>query len=245
VGKERRAHGAPAPKIGEQVAADLRARIARGELEAGERLATEEELLEEYGAARNTLREAFRILESEGLLEVRRGRSGGVFIAHPGIEQLARGFAVRLMIDGTTLEDLYEARQHIELALVAQLAANPTEESLSALAQAIGEAAEAAETGDRRAFGRAATLVHDTIMVEAGNQTLATVARMMHELAERTYAGFKSDRPAMRRAVRSYQRLHGYIEARDAANAVEQLRKQMRYTRSGSTVRWQDPVDAL
>lgn len=237
--------GARAPKIGEQVASDLRTRIARGELVAGERLATEEELLEEYGAARNTLREAFRILESEGLLEVRRGRSGGVFISHPGIEQLARGFAVRLMLDGTRLDDLYEARQHIELALVEQLAGSRSAESLATLEHAIGAAAEAAETGDSAEFGRAAALVHETIMVEAGNHTLGTVARMMHELSEQTYSGMKTTRDRMRRAVRSYERLYRFIEARDREGAVEQLRRQMRYTRAGANVRWDGPVKAL
>ena len=239
------ARATAAPKIGEQVAADLRTRIARGELNAGERLATEEELLEEYGAARNTLREAFRILESEGLLELRRGRSGGVFIAHPGLEQLARGFAVRLMLDGTRLDDLYEARQHIELALVGQLARTRTAEALAALEQAIGAAAEASESGNSVEFGKAAALVHETIMVEAGNHTLATVARMMRELSERTYSGMQTTRDRMRRAVRSYERLYGFIEARDPDNAVEQLRKQMRYTRAGANVRWDRPVRAL
>jgi GntR family transcriptional repressor for pyruvate dehydrogenase complex len=235
----------PSPKIGEKVAADLRRRIARGELEAGERLATEEELIEEYGAARNTLREAFRILESEGLLEVRRGRSGGVFIAHPGIEQLARSFAVRLMLDETTLDDLYEARQHIELVLVAQLARTRSRQGLDALEQAIGSAAEAAEANDPHEFGIAAAHVHETIMVEAGNHTLATVARMMRDLAERAYSGMKPDQAGMHRAVRSYWRLYGYIETRDPESAVDQLRKQMRFTRAGSSVRWDGPVKAL
>ena len=129
-------------KIGEQVASDLRGRIARGELGAGERLATEEELLAEYGAARNTLREAFRILESEGLIEVRRGRSGGVFIAHPGIDRLARAFAVRLMLDATTHDDLYAARQLIELALVVDRKAR---EPVQLGGRIVGRGREAAE----------------------------------------------------------------------------------------------------
>ena len=236
---------AAAPKIGEQVAADLRTRIARRELTAGQRLATEEELLEEYGAARNTLREALRILESEGLLEVRRGRSGGVFIAHPGVEQLARGFAVRLMLDETSIGDLYDARQYIELALVEQLARTRSSRALATLDHAIGVAAEAAEAGDAHEFGRAAAFVHETIIIEAGNHTLATVARMMHELAERTYSALMPNQERMRRAVRSYRRLYSYIEARDPESAVDQLRKQMRYTRAGAKRRWDGPVKAL
>lgn len=235
----------PAPKIGEFVASDLRTRIAQGELKAGQRLATEEELLEEYGAARNTLREAFRILESEGLLEVRRGRSGGVFIAHPGTEELARGFAVRLMLDGTSLDDLYQARQHVELALVEQLARSRSAETLAALADAIEAAALAADSGDAVAFGQAAAMLHETIVVRAGNNTLATFARLIRELSERTYSRMKPDTRAMQRAVRSYRKLLRFIEARDAEGAVDQLRRQMRYTRAQGSVRWNAPLKAL
>jgi hypothetical protein len=49
----------------------------------------------------------------------------------------------------------------------------------------------------------------------------------------------------MQRAVRSYRRLYRFIEDRDADGAVDQLRKQMRYTRSGSAVRWDAPINAL
>jgi len=234
--------GPAAPKVGEQIASDLRARIASGELTAGDRLATEEELLEEYGAARNTLREAFRILESEGLLELRRGRTGGVFIAHPGIEELARGFSVRLALDGTNLGDLYDAREAIELALVARLAQRRNAMALRHLEQAIDSAAEAAEIDDPTAFGLAAALLHETLIVEAGNQTLAVVARMMRDLVERSYSAMKPDQRSMRRAVRSYQRLYDFVKARDAEGAVEQLRKQMRFTRSAPSDLWTQPV---
>jgi GntR family transcriptional regulator, transcriptional repressor for pyruvate dehydrogenase complex len=57
-----------APKTAELIATDLRRRIVRGELKSGETLPPELQLMEQYGVSRPTLREAFRILESEALI---------------------------------------------------------------------------------------------------------------------------------------------------------------------------------
>jgi GntR family transcriptional repressor for pyruvate dehydrogenase complex len=66
-----------APKTGELIATHLRRQIVRGELLPGETLPAESQLMEQYGVSRPTLREAFRILESETLISVRRGSRGG------------------------------------------------------------------------------------------------------------------------------------------------------------------------
>src|SRR6266545_2615432 len=82
------------PKTGEMIADRLRRQIARGDLAIGERLPTEDELTATFGIARTTLREALRILESQGLLEIRRGRAGGPVVTMPQIGSLAEGLAV-------------------------------------------------------------------------------------------------------------------------------------------------------
>ena len=61
-----------APKTAELIGARLRGQIVRGELRPGSRLPPEAELQEQFGVSRPTLREAFRILEAESLLTVRR-----------------------------------------------------------------------------------------------------------------------------------------------------------------------------
>src|SRR2546423_893707 len=65
------------PKTAELVARALRRQIIRRELGQGEALPSESALMEQFGVSRPTLREAFRLLESESLIEVRRGVRGG------------------------------------------------------------------------------------------------------------------------------------------------------------------------
>src|SRR5437764_12461634 len=120
------------PKTGEMIAERLRRRIARGELAIGERLPPEDELTATFGIARTTLREALRILESQGLLEIRRGRTGGPVVTMPRIDSLAEGLAVTLQLQGTTAGDLDVARQLIEPRLAGRLADAHTPDDLAA-----------------------------------------------------------------------------------------------------------------
>ena len=72
---------AAAPLPSRRIAADLRAAIEAGELTAGQKLPSERDLAAQYGTARNTAREAIRLLETAGLVDVEQGR--GVFVHRP------------------------------------------------------------------------------------------------------------------------------------------------------------------
>lgn len=58
----------------------LRAKIEAQELVAGDRLPAERELVDEFGVARMTVRHALALLQDEGIIERRRGRTGGTFV---------------------------------------------------------------------------------------------------------------------------------------------------------------------
>jgi DNA-binding FadR family transcriptional regulator len=66
-----------APKTAELIASYIRGQIVRGDLKTGDALPSETVLMEMFGVSRPTLREAFRILEAESLISVRRGARGG------------------------------------------------------------------------------------------------------------------------------------------------------------------------
>ena len=75
------------PRLAEMVAGALRARILSGELADGAMLPKQDELLEEFGVSLPPIREALRILETEGLITVQRGNVGGAVVHAPaGVE---------------------------------------------------------------------------------------------------------------------------------------------------------------
>jgi len=223
------------PKTGEVVADRLRRQIARGELAIGQRLPPEDELTAVFGIARTTLREALRILESQGLLEIRRGRTGGPVVTMPKIDSLAEGLAVTLQLQGTTAGDLDTARQLIEPRLAGRMAEHHTTDDLVALGAAADRASLAADAFDQTAFGAAAAGMHETLIDRAGNTTLATISRLLHAMVAQYYvrSAAMSDQEKMRRAVQSYRKLVRLIAAGHADAAEEHWRKQMTFTIEG------------
>ena len=102
----------------QQIADELRRLIISGELDEGDSLGHEPELIERFGVSRPSLREALRILEAEGLISVVRGVQGGVRVHRPDQRLTARTAALVLQARNVSLADVFEARTIIEPAAV-------------------------------------------------------------------------------------------------------------------------------
>ncbi len=70
-------------RTAEEIAASLRDRIQRGELQPGDRLPTMDVIAEEHGVSRQTARQALNLLKAEGLVEYKGGRAGTVVRERP------------------------------------------------------------------------------------------------------------------------------------------------------------------
>src|SRR5260370_5725120 len=104
-----------AAKTGEMIASYLRSRIVRGELAEGDSLPSQGELMHQFDVSRPTLREAFRILETESLIVIRRG-SRAARISAPRVEVAARYVGPLMQNSCTTLARVYESRSLIQPA---------------------------------------------------------------------------------------------------------------------------------
>lgn len=94
-------------KVSEQVARAIVADIRALQLPPGSRLESELALLSRYNASRESVREALRLLEFQGMVEVRRGPGGGAFVANNG--GLAKSASLHFHMSGSTYRDLCEA----------------------------------------------------------------------------------------------------------------------------------------
>ena len=223
---------APTRKAHEVVADRLRQQIVSGELTEGQRLPPEEELTVQFGVARTTLREALRVLESQGLIAIKRGRGGGPLVTHPSVEPIAMALAVTLQIQGTTIGDLDTARQLIEPQIAARLAVEHTDAQLATLTAAVDVAADAADRSDGIAFGLAAAHVHETLVTLSGNNTLSTIARLLQNMVQAYYLQRMDvvEPSLMQRAVRGYRKLVTLIADGDSAAASAHWLATMQYT---------------
>lgn len=123
----------------EQVAVQLRELMAAGETKPGERLPNEADLAKSFGVSRTTIREALRVLTSEGLIETSRGITGGSFVkrldpAHVS-EFLRNGLSVLVGTDAIQVADVLDARVALEVPAARWAAERCTEEELAVLEQ--------------------------------------------------------------------------------------------------------------
>lgn len=170
------------PKAASVVASNLRRGIVRGEYQPGDALPNETELMELYGVSRPVVREALRILESESLIEIKRGARGGARFTLPDISVAARHTALLLQLEGTTLEDLFEARATLEPAAVRKLALDPNPDAIQKLRESLAEGDEL--VGDAVGYPTHAARFHEMLIELAGNKTVAVLGRLLLQIVE-------------------------------------------------------------
>ena len=121
------------PKASDVLANDLRERILRGDFPSGTALPPERELVTQTRMSRTTVREALRILEVQGLVAIKTGRSGGAFVQQPGGDSVATSVSLLIRGQQLRLTALLETREAIEPACASLAAKYRTDDDLAAL----------------------------------------------------------------------------------------------------------------
>lgn len=207
-----------AEKAYELVAADLRGRILGGELAAGDTLPNEGELIDQLGVSRETVRVALRMLGSEGLLEVRRGR-GGIRVTHPDPERASQAIVQLVTLTGATWRHLHEFRKIVEPAaasLAAEVASPAERAALVALAdRGIGDAGEG-----YREF-------HSVLAAAADNPLLAIVLAVVEDAVQWAVALTEIAQLDVKAATISHRAIAQAINDGDAERAAAKMRHHL------------------
>ena len=224
--------GAPPREKPQLIADELRSLIVSGELSDGEWLGKEPDLVKRFAVSRPSLREALRILETEGLITVVRGLHGGVVVHQPDERMTARTAALVLRSRNVSLADVFEARSLLEPVAAREIAAKRSRRAIVAqLGALIDEQEEAIE--DPEAFGVANATFHERLVSLAGNQTFSIVAEMLNEIVARAVTAVSSaddvagSLTTRKRGIRSQRRLLELLEAGEAAAAEKHWRDHM------------------
>lgn len=237
-------------RIPQQVAADIRKRILRGEIGAGDALPAEAELMAQYGIARPTLREALRVLEAERFIVVRRGGLGGALVQRPDLDAAARQFGYVLQDRGVTLADVHRARTLIEPPALAALAGTATPEQLAELRARLAEAQ--AFIGEPLSYSGATEAIRERIVEMTGATTVALLMRMLRELVQRHTAAtggapHEGWARLQKLSLRAHEKLVALIAAGDPAAAEafwrEHLAEVERHQGRAAAMRVIDALD--
>jgi GntR family transcriptional regulator, transcriptional repressor for pyruvate dehydrogenase complex len=202
----------------EEIAGQIRRWLEEQRLEPGERIGTEQEMADEFGVSRPTLREALRLLSASHLIRVGRGRSGGVFVASTPSEGMSRNvsesIALMLAAESISMEELLDARLSLEVPIAGRAAANADDAAVARLEAAI-EAAIGHEPGTPP-FNAADSSFHQILANTAGNDLLRALTAWILEVLQPTLVAYISvnveadkilaQHRAILRAVRRRQR---------------------------------------
>lgn len=121
-------------RVYEDVIEQIENIILEGNLAPGDVLPTERELAQAFGISRGTLREAFRILEREGLIETRPG--GGRFLSK-NLTKAEDTKRILENIERATIIELLEAREIFETGIVELAAMRATEQDIAEIESAL------------------------------------------------------------------------------------------------------------
>ncbi|MCF8587323.1 FadR/GntR family transcriptional regulator [Gordonia liuliyuniae] len=230
-----------APKTAELIAGHLRRQIVRGDLLPGQTLPAEAELMEQFSVSRPTLREAFRILEAETLIGVRRGARGGAQVLEPDPIVAARHVGLLLQLQNTTIQDVYEARMVTEPVCARMLAEVRTDDDLADLRAVITELKAMVEgwieaTPDLSRWSAITYRFHELILQRCGNKTLAVQGAVLADIVnthlQQTIAQGMTrpeheQKSRFQKTIRSYVRLANLLEKRDGPGAEKHWFRHM------------------
>lgn len=216
------------PKTSEIVANQIRAQVIRGELHEGDFLPPEGQLMESLGISRPTLREAFRILEAEGLISVVRGSRTGAKVHKPSVELVSRYAGYVLQSQQTTIADIYQARLAIEPSVVRWLATNKGGGATVKLRNIIAQLEKLIEEERYDEFIDSLEVFHHALVQGSGSKTLTFMNHMLLNLAGQHQRDYHHRHPQVRETrlkglylgIKSYEKLIKLIEAGNVEEAV-------------------------
>lgn len=163
----------------EEIAAQLVREITEGKLTVGAKLPSERIMAEQYNVSRNVIREAFRVLEEKGFIQVQVGRGG--FVCKPDGQKLTENLSSVVENSSASLLEIVDAREIFETAVAAHAATRAAPSDISVLESLYEEMEE--NSGNAAAFAKLDQEFHLTLARCTGNSVLVLLADSIYQLA--------------------------------------------------------------
>ena len=216
-------NGIRQPRVAEIVASRLRDEILSGRLTE---LPSQESLFQEFGVSPPALREAIHILETDGLISVRRGNVGGADVHLPSAVRTAPMIGMVLQTRDSTPADVSEALLHLE-PICAGMCASREDRLTEVVPYLQAEIyLQTAQFDDLSAYVPNARRFHEALVSRCGNEPMILLIGSLeliwsaHESSVWGDEGDPMQNKTMRAALRDHQRLLDAIRDGNVDRAV-------------------------
>ncbi len=209
-------------RVFEDVVNQIQEAILKGSLETGDVLPAERDLRGMFHTSRGTLREALRVLEERGLIEIKLGVRGGAVVKGITAERATESLALLIRSRQVSLKHLAEFREGLEGSVAALAARRAAEDDLRILQELVDEAGQCIDRKplDRDAFIDVDRRFHLALAEISRNPVYVFVFHSVHDNIQRYYDRFL---PMHRREIlENYRDLCDILEAvgnKDAKSA--------------------------
>ncbi len=214
-------------RLYENAADQIQTLILRKKYTPGDRLPSERSLAQQFHISRHSLREALRILDVMGLIEIKVG--DGIYVKEvnflPYIESLNFSIRTRLQIERDTLVKLWEARRMLEVGIVDIAAKQVNDSFLRSLWRCIEEMKKNIDHQD--AFISSGLRFHRLIAEIGQNEVLILVWDMLANLIRTSQNKIYRIPWSPKKALAAHKKIYRALEARDSEEAVEAMKQHM------------------
>lgn len=213
---------AKANRVFEDIIHQIEDGITSGEFKPGDKLPPERELQKALETSRPTLREALRVLEQKGLIEIRTGAKGGAFIKAAGVDRMSENLALLIHQRKVSLRHLLEFRLSIEGLVTGLAARNATTEDLKRLTNNLDELGELLKKGSKRwkEFYVAESLLHQAIPEMSRNPIFDWILQTVHSSMWIYYEMLPHSEKVLRDVYRDWCEIVDAIKERDEIKAA-------------------------
>jgi GntR family transcriptional repressor for pyruvate dehydrogenase complex len=214
-------------KVFQDVVEQIQEAIFEGRLETGQTLPAERELKTMFNISRGTLREALRVLEHKGLIEIKLGVGGGSVVKAVDTEQISESLGLLIRSQKVSLNHLAQFREDVESIIAAHAAQWHSKEDITKLKKLLIQARESVGKGRsrRNTFINIDKQIHMTLAEITGNPIYISVLHSIHDNIHRYYDRFLS--MEKQELAKNYQDLCDIIEAIESGQ-VERARELAR-----------------
>jgi DNA-binding FadR family transcriptional regulator len=208
-------------KVFQDVVEQIQEAIFDGRLQTGQTLPAERELKTMFDISRGTLREALRVLEQKGLIEIKLGVGGGSIVKAVDTAQISESLGLLIRSQKVSLNHLARFREDVEGIIAAHAAQRRSREDIKKLKQLLTKALECVEQDrtQRDAFINIDKQIHMSLAEITGNPIYISVLHSIHDNIHRYYDRFLSmEKPELEE---NYQDLYDIIEAVEKGRAEQ------------------------
>lgn len=211
-------------RYSEQISEQIREKILRESISVGTLLPTELELAAEFQVSRTVIREALRILEVSGLVNIKKGPTGGIFVTDAYAKPIKTSLSNLVASGEVNLEHLFDVRLMIEPQIAREAALNATFEDLEAIRELFSDSEAHMDDTNRLKINN--LNFHLLLSRASGNPILAVLLEaVIHTLIELSLEFRDAKQETYFYEV--HKGIFEAIENRDGQTAEERMRADL------------------